>query len=346
MTSSKGLRTWLPSDVKKQIFVKDKLVNLYSNWAYDPIVVPTLVGTDVVESANNKFKAKTFKFVDKDGEMLALRTEITQPIAKAIANRKQDLEFPLRLYYCSSVFRYSGLAATDDSREIEQAGIELIGLKQSQACSDYEALSLFIESAEQFGLKDFIVTVTHTDIWQKIFELYAKDNLAESAYQFLSRGDILGFKKSIGKKHPLNCLLETDSVAAIEKALGIKLSYFKKFITEMQSIYPNIVFEPSKCPDLRLYTGIHFNLLVRGHGKFIAMGGRYDELYKSFGADLPAIGFAYYLPRFLDVINSQGLLPQKLNDGTKTMIKTDKDWRSILSNIKTQTGKGKRIQIQ
>ena len=109
----RGLKTWLPSDVRKQLAVKGKLIDLYERWSYEPIVVQSLVDLDVIQKANKKFTNKAFTFLDKDGETLALRTELTQPIAKAIAGRAQELEFPLKLYYNASVYRYKGKPVED-----------------------------------------------------------------------------------------------------------------------------------------------------------------------------------------------------------------------------------------
>ena len=61
----RGLKTWLPSDVRKQLAIKNKLVALYEKWSYEPIVVQSLVDLDVINRANKKFTDKTFTFLDK-----------------------------------------------------------------------------------------------------------------------------------------------------------------------------------------------------------------------------------------------------------------------------------------
>ncbi len=70
----------------------------------------------------------------------------------------------------------------------------------------------------------------------------------------------------------------------------------------------NLVFDPSLCPDTHFYTGIYFNLLIEGIGDVVGIGGRYDNLYKSFDKDFSAIGFAYYMAPFLKALQEQNLL--------------------------------------
>ncbi len=293
-----GIKTWLPSDVRKQEFVTSRLIALYEAAGCEPIVIPTLVDMSVVERANSKFNSEIFKLVDKDGKVLALRTEMTQPIAKAVASRASELKFPLKLYYNSTIFRYKGIA-TDDSREIQQIGVEFIGAKAE--ASDREVLELLIKSATELGIKDYKITVTTASIWQQVLTKFPA--IGKQVYDLIRKGDIIGFKKLIPEGHALRALL-TGDIQELEKALGLDLSAMKALL----KLGSMLSFDALQCPDIGLYTGLHFNLIVPGQGKLLAMGGRYDNLCKEFGEDLPAIGFAFYLPRLISTMLSQRLL--------------------------------------
>ncbi len=310
-----GIKTWLPSDVRKQEFVTSRLIALYEAAGCEPIVIPTLVDMSVVEKANSKFNSEIFKLVDKDGKVLALRTEMTQPIAKAVASRASELTFPLKLYYNSTIFRYKGIA-TDDSREIQQIGIEFIGAKAE--ASDREVLELLIKSATELGIKDYKVTITTATIWQQVLNRFPA--IGKQVYDLIRKGDIIGFKKLIPEGHALRALL-TDDIKELERALGLDL----KATQELLKLSSMLSFDALQCPDIGLYTGVHFNLIVPGQGKLLAMGGRYDNLCKEFGEDLPAIGFAFYLPRLISTMMSQGLLegslPIKVEPSTQKVLK-------------------------
>ncbi len=335
--SASGLRTWLPEDVEKQNYITDKLVELYKTWGYQPIIIPTLVDMDVLKQANVEFRAKTFKVVDKDGELLALRPELTPSIAKAVSSRYNELKLPLRLYYNSTVFRHSG-KATDDTRELLQAGIELIGTKAIHNFSNSEILHLVTESVAQFGVKGWKLVITHSSIWQKVLNDYP--DIGQKVYEALNAGNLVVFDKLVDKKHPLRVLVNSNDIEEVEKVLKLDLSLLKEIGIQENS---SVVFDPSLCPDLDYYTGIYFNLLVQGCGDVVAIGGRYDNLYKSFGVDLPAIGFAYYVQSFLTVLQEQELFPKVETDHAS--IDPQKSWSETLELAKKEIAKGKRVRL-
>ncbi len=304
-----GIKTWLPSDVRKQEFVTSKLIALYEKAGCEPIVIPTLVDVSVIEKANSKFNSEIFKLVDKDGKVLALRTEMTQPIAKAVASRASELKFPLKLYYNSTIFRYKGIA-TDDSREIQQIGVEYIGADAKS--SDTKILELLLQSANELGITGCKVTVTDAKIWRQVIAKFP--GIGNQVYDLIRKGDIIGFKNLIPEGHALRALL-TDDTKQLEKVLDLDLSGIRTLL-KLDSV---ISFDALQCPDLALYTGLHFNLLVPGQGKLLAMGGRYDNLCKEFGEDLPAIGFAFYLPRLIAVMFDQNKLPGQVAVKTRKL---------------------------
>ena len=346
----RGLKTWLPSDVRKQLAIKNKLVSLYESWSYEPIVVQSLVDIDVINRANKKFTDKTFSFLDKDGEILALRTELTQPIAKAIAGRAQELSFPVKLYYNASAYRYKG-TPTDESREIQQVGIEYIGAKAEENFSDHEVLQLMIDSIESLGVKDYQICLTDTEIWRSLFKNY-ESSLIQKAYNLLVKGEFVAFEKLCLEAPYLSCLYNSapkarsdnnsEKFEMVEDSLDIDLRHIKN----LSKLSPKIQFTPYQCPDLNLYTGAHFRLLIKGQGSDIAMGGRYDKLYANFGTDLPAIGFAFYVQRLISALSSFGLLENFASESFSEEINcTGRDWQSVYGLALESFKKGTKVLI-
>ncbi|MDD9897593.1 MAG: ATP phosphoribosyltransferase [Candidatus Melainabacteria bacterium] len=288
-----GIKTWLPSELRKQEEISSTLVEIFKAASYEEISIPSLVDYEVISRTNAKFSNEIFKLLDKDGKLLALRTEMTQPIARLVAERAEELEFPLRLYYDSSIFRYKG-QATDDSREIRQVGVEHFG----SATSDKEIMQLVLDSATKLGLKNYKITITDAAIWRAVIEKY--EDFGLRLYKLVLAGDLIAFKQLVLADHPLTSLLGSD-IKAVEEALGLDLSG----LAEVLALAETVVFDPLQCPDINLYTGLHFNLHVRGEGKVIARGGRYDKLLGEFAKDMPAIGFAFYLPRLISVLEQE-----------------------------------------
>lgn len=289
-----GIKTWLPSELKKQKAIAQKLIDVFEAHSFEEIEIPTIVDMSVLEKVNTKFSEDVFKLVDRDGSTLALRTELTQPIAKLIATRSSELSFPVKLFYNSSIFRHKGIA-TDDSREIRQIGVEYFG--DDETISDQKILKVFIESIEALDLGDYSISITHSSIWHRIFQLYGKDD-AQEAYDLILNGEMLKLKEFVSGR-PLEALLKATCIEDIEKAFDMDLSHLRSLL----SISDKVKFEPLQCPDLNLYTGVHFNLYTPGQGKLLAIGGRYDRLCNDFASDInqgmAAIGFAFYLPRLM-----------------------------------------------
>lgn len=300
MSSPTGIKTWLPEEIKKQEELISSLLEVFTKADFQPIEIPTLVDLSVVEKANRRFNSEIFKLVDRDGKTLALRTELTQPIAKTISTRAQEIEFPAKIYYNSTVFRYRGIA-TDDSREIRQVGVELFDKKSQKntPVADKELVKLLLDCLKAIGLKKYKIAVTDAKIWHRIFQLYGQSE-AESIYQELLKGNLVEFKNlTLGK--PVASLLTAKCIEDIEKALDIDLGN----LAELLKLSDDVVFDPLQCPDIQFYTGMHINLIVEGEGKLLAMGGRYDNLCREFGEDLSALGFAFYVPRLLAALSSQ-----------------------------------------
>ena len=352
MTSPSGIKTWLPEELKKQEAIINSLVKVFEQHDYQPIEIPTLVDISVIQKANRRFNADIFKVVDRDGKTLALRTELTQPIAKTIATRAQEINFPARIFYNSSVFRYRGIA-TDDSREIRQVGVEFFDNRNASAKNylnaDLEIIKILLESLSGLGLKNFKISITDAKIWHKIFQLYGNQE-ANSIYESVLKCDLIEFKKLTAQK-PIKALLTAKCLEDIEKALDLDLSN----LAEILKLGDNIVFDPLQCPDIQLYTGLHINVIVQGEGKLVAIGGRYDNLCSEFGTDLSAIGFAFYIPRLLSALNSQTNSSKKLRiaiakgalyEGAKTYLSSkgfiipETEKRKLIIPVKTQSESG------
>jgi len=322
MSSLSGIKAWLPEDLRRQDEITRSLVSVFESFNYERIEIPTLVDMSVVEKANTKFTADVFKLIDRDGRTLALRTELTQPIAKLVATRASEISFPAKFYYNSKVYRYKGLS-TDATREIKQLGVESFG-----ETKDGDVLKILLKSIDDLELKNSRITVTHAKIWQKIFELYGSSSMnyeqeldalvksaayksstskldklsvAAKAYKFLLEGDLVNFKELSAQYKPLALLVSSSDLHEFEKVFQIDLADLKSLI----KLDSRIVFDPLQCPDLKLYTGVNFNLYSRGVGRLVALGGRYDKLCEQFGHAVTAIGFAFYLPALIEALDHQ-----------------------------------------
>ncbi|MFN0146523.1 MAG: ATP phosphoribosyltransferase regulatory subunit [Dehalococcoidia bacterium] len=148
---SRGMRDWLPADMRAFRRVVDSFRQVASHWGYEEIRTPTIETYSLFTAARGltpQMLSRVYSFLDWDGwsgERVVLRPDSTIPVARAAADA--GLPLPARLYYVQNVFRFS---ETDD-REDWQCGIEYLGAPPT--VGDLEVVVVACETIESLGLE-------------------------------------------------------------------------------------------------------------------------------------------------------------------------------------------------
>ncbi|MBU0581349.1 MAG: ATP phosphoribosyltransferase regulatory subunit [Candidatus Margulisbacteria bacterium] len=155
----KGVRDLLPEEMAKQARVIGKIRQIFEAQGYQRIATPTFELYDVLKiGLTPKLQEKTFKFLDKSGRLMALRPDMTTPIARVVATQMKNVKGPIRLYYSDNVYRQQKLEAGQDN-QFYQLGVELIGASGKNA--DEEIIKICRKALEIVGLKDVRIDVTN-----------------------------------------------------------------------------------------------------------------------------------------------------------------------------------------
>ena len=163
-----GTRDFLPEEAAKKRSIESRIADTFASWGYDEVVTPTIEYLDTLTMGNGSaLEPHMFKLFDRNNRTLALRHEMTTPIARVLASRLQDARLPLKLSYISSVYRYE---QTQTGRQCEfyQAGVELVG--SAKATADAEVIALAISIMKEAGLKDFQVCLGQVDFINGIMQ--------------------------------------------------------------------------------------------------------------------------------------------------------------------------------
>lgn len=336
----RGVRDLLPDAAKQKAALEYRLARHFAVWGYEPIVTPTFEFMDVLRTAHGApADENLYRFVDREGHVLALRPEMTVPIARAVASRLVDAPKPLRLHYIGSVFRYDE-PQSGRLREFTQAGIELIGAAGPHA--DAEIIAVTISGMMELGLSDFRMDLGHVgfaasvlrglglppevtaDIRRALLnqdyvgldELLDAANAAEEARDDLHtlltlRGDseTLEAAKSIART--------PEGVAALESVTEVYR------LLEAYGVAGWVRIDLSMVKQMDYYTGIVVEGYTSSMGYTLCTGGRYDTLLGRFGYDAPATGLAIGVERLLLALDRAGVAgeeePQRMlllaNDG-------------------------------
>ncbi len=315
LRNPKGSRDWLPDEVIKQEFVRKSLVKVFELWGYQPIQTPILINWDTLTQSSDKLSEIAFKLIGQHGDLLALRADLTTPIARVTAERLKGEKLPFRFYYVGKVFRYHARKTTNE-RELYQVGIELIGAKEG--ISDLECLKILLESLDKLGLRKYLVSVNHAGLWSELFKYFG--NTAVELYKALSKKDFILFKSIINKSklskpeksfwdELIKIRSNKEAIAHI-KTIGRLKKKLNKIISSFEKINnlfgDSVQIDLSLTSDVDYYTGIYFEAITPYLGRKRGSGGRYDQLISKFGFDVPAVGFSLCLEDVLLALELQG----------------------------------------
>ena len=317
-----GTRDYLPEEAAAKRKIETLMANMFAAWGYDEIVTPTIEYLDTLLMGNGHvLEPHMFKFFDKDNRTLALRHEMTTPIARVVASRLKDEVLPVKLSYISSVYRYEQ-TQTGRQCEFNQAGVEFMGADSAMA--DSEIIALAVKSMEAAGLENFQVCLGQVDFINGIMEeFYLSSESQQKLKTALEQHDLVGLGniadtlditsagKALLKEIPLlhgsrevivkakDAVKNEKSKAAIDNLLAI----YERL--EQYGVAEHVQFDLDVIRDFNYYTGMVFEIYTPGLGFPICGGGRYDRMLEDFGTNCPATGFASGIERIMLALEQQ-----------------------------------------
>ena len=296
---------------------------LFESWAYTEIIPPTYEHYDVLMAGSDAdFERRIFRVLDREGNILALRPDITTQVARIVGTKLHDLPLPLRFYYLSNVFRFEEPQA-GRQREFYQAGLELIGAPGPDA--DAEMVAVLIEALQQVGLRGFQINLGQMAFFRAIVaELDLSPSQVEALKGAIDRKDEAGLRKSLmeweiddGHAAALSELPQLcGSEEALERAANLAPNFgARQAIENLKQVYDlllaqglaeHLVIDLGEARGMDYYTGVTIEGFSPGLGFSICNGGRYDELIGLYGRPLPAVGFGLGVERVLLALEEQG----------------------------------------
>ena len=367
MNIPKGLNDLLPEEVLRRRFLEDKISQVFKEWGYQEIITPVFEFYETLsQSAGSIMKKGMIKFFDREGNIIALRPEMTTPIARVTSTKlKRELK-PLRFYYISNVFRHNDLKM-GERKEFNQAGIELIGVNSKEA--DVEVIALAVETLKNSGLKKFFIDIGHINLFNGIMQsikieeerkLQIREAILNKDFvlleRILSSSDIRNDKeKEFILKMP-TLRGKEEILEEAEKILSNRLSI--SALKEIKGIYnilrsygleEHILIDLGIIRDFDYYTGIIFEGYTDYLGFPICGGGRYDSLCLKFGENLPATGFAIGLERLIMALERENVNVLNLKRPEQYVLyyqKSEDNFRKALAVAKDLRKKGLIIELE
>src|ERR1039457_4953311 len=307
----KGVVDFTPEKADKIAFIEARIKAVFELWGFRKIITPLLEFNDVIAMGmGDDLKERTFRFEDRQsGRLLALPPDITPQVAIIVATRMRNYPFPHRLYYNGRVLRHAEVQS-GRSREIFQAGVELIGLDSPEA--DAEMVAMAVEAMVGLGLENFKIDLGQVEFYRGIM---ASASLAASPQKLLR--DAIARKetsavRAILEKETVSDLAR-EQISALPRLFGSRnvLEEAEKLagndrskraldnlaqvldILDVYGVSNYLSVDLGEIRGLDYHTGLTFEGFLAGVGEPVCGGGRYDGLMAKYGVSAPATGFAF-----------------------------------------------------
>ena len=332
---ARGTRDFLPDDLRRREHVIGIVRDVYQRYGFEPLETPafenieTLMGKYGDEGNQLIFKILKRGEHEKTGEAdLALRYDLTVPLARVVAEYQHALPTLFKRYQIQPVWR-ADRPARGRFREFYQCDIDATG--STSPVVEAEILSAVSEILTTLGFADFVIRLNHRRVLTALLEtagvpaplhgeaLMALDKLdkigAEGvAREFAARGILdaagsraLSFFAPAALQTPEAVLARLTGILGEHEALANLTA-----IVGLAGSTPaagRIRVDPSLARGLSYYTGAIMEIAVEGIGS-LGGGGRYDNLVGMFlGRDVPACGFSLGLERIIVVMTEREMFP-------------------------------------
>lgn len=299
----KGFRDFLPQDTRKRQFVISKLKETFELYGFEPLETPTLEYEEILLGKYGEEGDKLmYRFRDNGDRKVALRYDQTVPLARVIAQHRNDISFPFKRYQIQNVFRADN-TQRGRFREFLQCDIDTVGTDSVQA--DIEILQLISQAFNSLGFTSFSIFLND----RSIFDGIPKEGIAT-----------IDKLKKIGKDGVISELQEKNIDPALfeQVTLATPTERLQKILDNTE----NTIFEPTLARGLDYYTATIIEVEVEGYtAGSVGGGGRYDELIGMFMNDnVPAVGFAFGFDRIIEAMEEMKLFPDDI--GHKTTLVT------------------------
>lgn len=319
-----GTRDILPDEMLELRRIERALLGVFADSSYREVGTPTLEYAGLLELGDRRSADAAYRFFDDRGELLALRTDMTIPIARLAADRLRELEPPHRLCYVANAYR-AVTPKRGRRREFGQAGIELIGSAGPKATA--EVIEVLSRALDAVGLSDAVIGLGNAGLWSGLLaDLGADVEIRKLTAERLVNRDLVAVEKILRETDSLepaqvDALLEVIGMRGgnevIDRAatlggdrFGAALGRLGATNAELlgRSIGHQIQLDLGMLRDLSYYSGTTIEVYDATVGEIIGGGGRYDGLMAKFGLDLPAAGFTLYLERIHEAQINRGLI--------------------------------------
>ncbi|MGA7076713.1 MAG: histidine--tRNA ligase [Halobacteriota archaeon] len=346
LTRPRGTRDLLPAEMRRRRFVESRFRDVAERWGYREVVTPAFEPLELFTlKSGEAIVEELYSFEDKGGRSLALRPELTAPVARLYVNELQSAPKPLKFYYFGDCFRYER-PQSGRYRQFWQFGIELIGSALPEA--DAEVIALAHEMLRSAAL-DADIHVGSLDVLRAIF-CDLDDETCALAMRLIDKGDFGRLGDIQGGDRAIDLINAEDPLSEAQNV--VVLDHLLRVLELLDTLAVSYTVDFGIARGLEYYTGIVFEAYAGALGaqNQVLGGGSYRLSHLFGGEDVPSTGFGIGFDRIMDAVNpSIPELPRLLvvptDDARTYALHVAKELRSHVSTDIDVMGRTVRAQL-
>lgn len=329
-----GFMELLPKEQVKMERIKDILRRTYSLYGFTPLDTPIVEASEVLlAKAGGETEKQIYRFT-KGNNDLALRFDLTVPLAKYVALHYNELAFPFRRFQIGKVYR-GERAQRGRFREFYQADIDIIGDGQLDIMNEAEIPGIIYQTFSDLGLKEFKIQINNRKVMNGFFAMRGLTDKSDELMHTIDKLDKIGFEKCLflliengltetvaneilafitiaGK--PAEIISELEKYSGKNRTFDEGISELRKVVESLPGLgVPDEYFEIDLtiARGLDYYTGTVYETKLSKYPEIgsVCSGGRYDNLAEFYtDKRLPGVGISIGLTRLFYVLQEQGML--------------------------------------
>jgi histidyl-tRNA synthetase len=331
------MRDFLPEDVRRRQYVIGVIADVYQKYGFEPLETPAVENLETLQGKYGEEGDRLIFKILKRGEGgdtgqadLALRYDVTVPLARVVAEYRSKLPKFFKRYQIQPVWR-ADRPQKGRFREFYQCDVDAIGSRSMTV--EAEILSAAADVLQKLGFADFSIVVNHRKLLNAMLaHAGIPPELHGAALVAMDKVDKIGadgVRKEFADRglrpeaaDQLAATLGTVTRDTLAEYAGRLNEDGKTAIEELEELFrlaaqtsagPHLAFDGYLARGLSYYTGPIFEIRVADLAGSLGGGGRYDNLIGMFsGEDIPASGISLGLERILVVMAERKMFPESV----------------------------------
>lgn len=299
----KGFRDYAPNEqiARQQMFFK--IQSVFERFGFLPLSTPVLEYKEILMGKYGEDEKLVYTFKDKGDRDVAMRYDLTVPLARYVAQNQGQLTFPFKRYQIAPVWRADN-PQKGRLREFYQCDVDAVGTDSTVA--DAEVIACLCQALEAVGVTNYRVRLNDRAVFK---------DFSVATIRALDKIDKIGLDGIVSE-------MQTNGVSEdeIERAKGLAngsaalpetTSQILKML-EQYTLQGLVEFDPTIARGLDYYTGTVFEIFLKDKPEFgsVCSGGRYDGLVDQFSKQsLPAVGGSIGIDRLIDALTDMNAMP-------------------------------------